>query len=256
MIKHDNYMTPKKETIIWPPNAWNVRKTHFKNTAIDVRSIMVLPLCHIPWQRSGKERLNDQPGGRSKYFDNRYYPPHLLNYRNEEEEAVVFDLWCFTSPIHRLGLRSLPVLISSISTVKFSCTVRWISTELYIYILVSPAKFKRRTGIKEPSSDHNKAAGRFLDLLETYHRPRGGRPIPKSFSRITTIGEVWRDHPIESGGRKQTPNSFKKNWVIVVWIGMLRRRKPRYDQQKAREDKRKGTQYSVHVRPLELLSIR
>jgi hypothetical protein len=59
-----------------------------------------------------------------------------------------------------------------------------------IYIFFSLAKFKRLTGIKEPSSDHNKAAARFLDLLETYHRPRGGRAFPKSFSRITTVGEV------------------------------------------------------------------
>ena len=38
----------------------------------------------------------------------------------EEEEAVVFDLRCFTSPIHRDGLWSTSVLIWSISTVKFS----------------------------------------------------------------------------------------------------------------------------------------
>jgi hypothetical protein len=37
----------------------------------------------------------------------------------EEEEAVVFNLRCFTSSIHRDGLWSTPVLIWSISTVKF-----------------------------------------------------------------------------------------------------------------------------------------
>lgn len=38
----------------------------------------------------------------------------------EEEEAVVFDLRCFSSPIHRDGLWSTSVLIWSISTVRFS----------------------------------------------------------------------------------------------------------------------------------------
>lgn len=199
-------MKPKKETIICSPSAWNVRETEFENTALDVRATIALPLSHIPSQRSGKDRrMASQAAGvnisiiditPSLAQQSKWRRGSCLRFR-----TLYFPYsWGWSPVCFYPVLKYIDCKVFMHGTLNFH-------RHIYIFFF-SPAKFKRRVGIKEPKSDHNKAAARFLDLLETYHRPRGGRALPKSFSRITTIGKVWRDHPIELGGRKQTSNSL------------------------------------------------